>query len=329
MASDHERGLERPRRRRDDRDGERSRHHDDSRDRQSRRSHRDKDHGRDRDRRRSSDRRRSRSPEADARRRPRSREDREDSHDPRGRRRRSREDADASRSRHRHRHRHENDDTETPEDASRAVVPAPRNARSRPSPVRRKGPLPSQQDSFAVTHIKEGEVEGPKEPAAPKERPNWGNTGRLAALSNSVAQADGTSIVLKYHEPVEARKPSPRDEWRLFVFKGGEVLDTIALGARSCWLVGREAAVVDLAAEHPSVSKQHAVIQFRHTERRNEFGDRVGRVRPYLIDLESANGTLLNGGRVPESRYLELRDKDMVQFGQSTREYVIMLAPNY
>jgi smad nuclear-interacting protein 1 len=30
---------------------------------------------------------------------------------------------------------------------------------------------------------------------------------------------------------------------------------------------------------------------------------------------------------VPGSRYLELRDKDMIQFGSSTREYVLMLAP--
>lgn len=185
--------------------------------------------------------------------------------------------------------------------------------------MRRSGPLPSQEDSFAITN---GE-----EPEKPKEKPNYGTTGVLAAASNSVAQADGSSITLKYHEPAEARKPSPRDQWRLFVFKGGDIVDTIDLGARSCWLVGREMAVVDLPAEHPSISKQHAVIQFRYTEKRNEFGDKIGKVKPYLIDLESANGTVLNDEKVPDSRYLELRDKDMMQFGHSTREYVIVLAP--
>jgi smad nuclear-interacting protein 1 len=185
--------------------------------------------------------------------------------------------------------------------------------------VRRSGPLPSQEDSFAITNG--------QEPEKPKEKPNFGTTGVLAAASNSVAQADGSSITLKYHEPAEARKPSPRDQWRLFIFKGGDIVDTIDLGARSCWLVGREVAVVDLPAEHPSISKQHAVIQFRYTEKRNEFGDKIGKVKPYLIDLESANGTVLNDEKVPDSRYLELRDKDMMQFGHSTREYVIMLAP--
>jgi smad nuclear-interacting protein 1 len=184
--------------------------------------------------------------------------------------------------------------------------------------VRRGGPLPSQSDQFAVATGEEPEV--------PKEKPNFGTTGALAAASNSVTQADGTVITLKYHEPAEARKPPARDQWKLFVFKGPDVIDTIELSSRSCWLVGRETAVVDMPAEHPSISKQHAVVQFRYTEKRNEFGDKIGRVKPYLIDLESANGTELNGEKIPDRRYLELRPKDVVKFGLSTREYVVMLS---
>ncbi|KAK5662597.1 hypothetical protein OQA88_8511 [Cercophora sp. LCS_1] len=193
------------------------------------------------------------------------------------------------------------------------------NINSEKSLIKRRGPLPSQGDSFAIS---KGE-----EPEKPVEKPNFGNSGVLAAASNAVTQADGSTVTLKYHEPPEARKPAPRDIWKLFVFKGSDIVDTIELSARSCWLIGRDPAVVDLPAEHPSISKQHAVIQFRYTEKRNEYGDKIGRVKPYLIDLESANGTLLNSDKVPESRYLELRDKDMIQFGSSTREYVIMLAP--
>lgn len=113
----------------------------------------------------------------------------------------------------------------------------------------------------------------------------------------------------------------------MFIFKDGDIVDTIDIGLRTCWLVGRDSAVVDLPAEHPSISKQHAVIQFRYTEKRNEFGDKIGKVKPYIIDLESANGTILNEERIPDSRYLEIRNKDMVQFGHSSREYVFMLAP--
>ncbi|KAK7210380.1 hypothetical protein V2G26_017558 [Clonostachys chloroleuca] len=314
MASDDERGSHRRRHRDDlDDDHERSSRRDRRKDsdrhshRRRSRDTRDRDEGRDRERTR--DRRRSRTPE-DSNRRRRSRDRKRD---------RSRDrDVDGDRHRRRNREgrspkrRHRGDDDR--EDSDRK-----RKHEGRASPLRRDGPLPSQDDAWAIT---KGE-----EPEKPKEKPNFGNSGMLAAASNSVTQADGSSIALKYHEPGEARKPSPKDQWKLFVFKGDEVLDTIDLGLRSCWLVGRDVAVVDLPAEHPSISKQHAVIQFRYTEKRNEFGDKVGKVKPYIIDLESANGTILNEEKIPDSRYLELRPKDMIQFGDSTREYVMMLAP--
>ncbi|GKT48455.1 small COPII coat GTPase SAR1 [Colletotrichum spaethianum] len=312
MDSDDERRDHRSRRSRPDDDDEDTRPRRDTADRDShrRRRSKDRDHGRDRDRgsdrhrekRRSRsrdrrERRRSRTPDSSSRKRSRSRD----------------RDRDRERRRRRSRHRRRDSGSDSEPDAPKRKRPAPA------SPLRRAGPLPDQNASFAVS---KGE-----EPEKPKEKPNLRTTGLLAAASNSVQQADGTSIVLKYHEPAEARKPPAKDQWKLFVFKGADIVDTVDLSARSCWLVGREAAVVDLMAEHPSISKQHAVIQFRHVEKRNEFGDRIGKVKPYLIDLESANGTVLNGDKVADSRYYELRDKDMIKLGHSTREYVLMLAP--
>ncbi|KAK4676010.1 hypothetical protein QC764_508210 [Podospora pseudoanserina] len=270
---------------------------------------RDRSRDRDRDR----ERRRERDGHRDRDRDHRSHRDRSAERDSRKRR----DDGDSDNGGRDRRRRHRS--SEGRHSPSRPSPPREARSDSQRNLVKHRGPLPSQDDSFAVSNG--------GEPEKPKEKPNFGNSGALAAASNSVTQADGTTITLKYHEPAEARKPSPRDEWKLFVFKGEDIVDTIDLGSRSCWLVGREQAVVDLLAEHPSISKQHAVIQFRYTEKRNEFGDKIGRVKPYLIDLESANGTMLNGDKVPESRYLELRNKDMVQFGSSTREYVLMLAP--
>lgn len=104
------------------------------------------------------------------------------------------------------------------------------------------------------------------------------------------------------------------------------------LGRQSCYLFGRDRTVVDIATEHPSCSKQHAVIQFRQVTKRNEFGDVQRSVkyvilrshRPFLIDLDSANGCYVNGDDVPPSRYYELRSGDTCQFGASTREYVLL-----
>ncbi|KAL4926266.1 putative FHA domain protein SNIP1 [Aspergillus undulatus] len=186
--------------------------------------------------------------------------------------------------------------------------------------TRSKAPLPSQQDAYKTDLTTSGDAPPPPE----KEKPNFSNSGRLAAESNTVT-VNNTAIVLKYHEPPEARKPPARESWRLYVFKGSDLLEMVELNERSCWLIGRERMVVDFPLDHPSCSKQHAAIQFRFVEKRNEFGDRVGSVKPYVIDLESANGSFVNGDQIPGGRYIELRDKDMLKFGNSSREYVLML----
>lgn len=146
--------------------------------------------------------------------------------------------------------------------------------------MKARAPLPSQDESFR------GEEAGEKPPE--KQKPNFKPTGLLAKEANTVA---GSNIILKYHEPPEARKPSSKDQWRLYVFKKNDLIDTVHLYQRSAWLMGRDQKVTDLLLEHPSISKQHAVIQFRHTTSTNEYGDKFSKVKPYLIDLDSANGT--------------------------------------
>ncbi|KAF6219129.1 hypothetical protein HO133_004954 [Letharia lupina] len=187
---------------------------------------------------------------------------------------------------------------------------------------RSNGPLPSQQAAFKKDPTSDAVVKAPEE--VEKQKPNYAPTGKLAAETNTVAN---TSIVLKYNEPPEARLPPSSSAWRLYVFKGSDLLETLSLHERSCWLFGRERAVVDFPTEHPSCSKQHAVLQFRYTERKDEWGEKKGGVKPYVIDLDSANGTRVNGEKVPERRYVEVRSGDVVTLGESTREYVLMLPP--
>lgn len=89
-------------------------------------------------------------------------------------------------------------------------------------------------------------------------------------------------------------------------------------------MLGRDRRVADIPIDHPSCSKQHAALQFRLVEFTRADG-RVGRrVRPYVIDLGSANGTYVNGQRVEVQRYVELIEKDVVKFGFSSREYVLL-----
>ncbi|KAL9096297.1 MAG: hypothetical protein Q9165_001294 [Trypethelium subeluteriae] len=196
-------------------------------------------------------------------------------------------------------------------------------SRSASPPRRSRKALPSQNDSFnALTRT--GLTPPPNDKPIVKEKPNYNTTGLLARETNLVA---GTDIVLKYNEPPEARKPPASRAWRMFVFKGSDVLETLELGGKSVWLLGRENKVVDVLTAHPSCSGQHAVVQFRHTTKTGKNGEPRPGVRPYLLDLESANGTVLNGQRVESRRYVELRSGDLVKFGSSEREYVIMLPP--
>ncbi|KAK3616108.1 hypothetical protein LTR56_026176 [Elasticomyces elasticus] len=194
--------------------------------------------------------------------------------------------------------------------------PAKKRRRSRSiskSPVRKsRTALPSQNESFRGETGLEGAEVQPE-----KQKPNFKPTGLLAKEANTVA---GTTTVLKYHEPPEGRKPPPKEQWRMYVFKEKDLVDTIYLHTRSVWLCGRDKKVTDLLLEHPSISKQHAVIQFRYITSTNEFGDKSSKVKPYLIDLDSANGTKLNGKKVDGSKYVELLDGDVVGFGDSERE---------
>jgi len=87
---------------------------------------------------------------------------------------------------------------------------------------------------------------------------------------------------------------------------------------------GRERKIADIPIDHPSCSKQHAVIQFRLIPYNRPDGSKGRRIRPYIIDLGSANGTFVNGTQIESSRYVELFEKDILKFGFSSREYVIL-----
>ncbi|EJC97883.1 SMAD/FHA domain-containing protein [Fomitiporia mediterranea MF3/22] len=188
----------------------------------------------------------------------------------------------------------------------------------------RAGPSTSRRDSRQPSSVRS--YSRSKSPSSDKEKdkvkPNFNQSGLLAAATNTVRLADGTSTVLKYNEPPEARKPPVG--WRLYIFKGKEQTDLLHIHRQSCYLIGRDKAVVDIYIEHPSCSKQHAVIQYRQVQEKDEFGSSKAVVKPFIIDLESTNNTFVNDEAIPTSRYYELKTGDVIKFGMSTREYVLL-----
>ena len=107
----------------------------------------------------------------------------------------------------------------------------------------------------------------------------------------------------------------------------GEMFDKpLHIHRSSAYLFGRERKVADIPLDHPSCSSQHAVLQYRLVSipSADALAPPRRSVKPYLMDLEATNGTFLNGVRLEPARYYELREKDMITFGTSTREYILM-----
>ncbi|XP_039886311.1 smad nuclear-interacting protein 1 [Simochromis diagramma] len=163
------------------------------------------------------------------------------------------------------------------------------------------------------------EEEGDEASAAPavKEKPNFELSGALTEDTNTFR-----GVVIKYNEPPEARIPKRR--WRLYPFKNDEALPVMYIHRQSAYLLGRQRRIADIPIDHPSCSKQHAVFQYRLVEFTRADGTTGRRVKPYIIDLGSGNGTYLNNQRIEPQRYYELKEKDVIKFGFSSREYVLL-----
>jgi smad nuclear-interacting protein 1 len=156
-----------------------------------------------------------------------------------------------------------------------------------------------------------------------KQKANFGLSGALA--SNDGTGAGGgkhvyKGVTLKFQEPPEARTPNTL--WRFYVFKGDEEVDTLHVARQSAYLFGRHPDICDVILVHPSCSTQHAVLQYRAVP------NAEGKIscRPYLLDLESTNGSFINGVRIDAARYYQLKKGDVLRFGSSTREYVLLTA---
>ena len=86
---------------------------------------------------------------------------------------------------------------------------------SEPSGAPRRNPR-SNKDEQSYQWGKKPEGETTKEEPVEVEKPNFGLSGALLKDTNTYK-----GVVIKYSEPLEARKPKRR--WRFYVFKGDSV----------------------------------------------------------------------------------------------------------
>ena len=150
----------------------------------------------------------------------------------------------------------------------------------------------------------------------PVHKPDFGLSGALGG--DAAAGGVVGSVRLSWTPPPDSAKPNPApgQRWRLHVFRGDVQLDPLPLHTQATYLFGRDRRVADVPLDHPSASNQHAVVQHRRVS--------GGAVTPYVMDLESTHGTTLNTVRMEPARYYELLEGDVLRFGTSSREYVVM-----
>lgn len=180
------------------------------------------------------------------------------------------------------------------------------------------------RESSESAAAKPNKVDNTAEEAADTERkkPNFGLSGALAKDQSGTGGSNVyKGVLLKFQEPPEARTPST--QWRFYVFKGEEQIETLHVSKQSAYLFARNEDIADIPLQHPSCSSQHAVLQYRALPSK-ETGKLT--CQPYLLDLESTNGSFINGVRIDPARYYQLKKGDVLKFGASTREYVLLTA---
>ena len=97
-------------------------------------------------------------------------------------------------------------------------------------------------------------------------RINYSRSGLLQnpnAVTNSSSSQPASSQIFQYKEPLGAISPPTSPAFRLYIFKEGQEIEMIRLVGQSFFLIGRDTNLCPIKAIHPSVSKQHAVLQFR------------------------------------------------------------------
>lgn len=126
-----------------------------------------------------------------------------------------------------------------------------------------------------------------------------------------------------YTEPPWGGKAPASCPYALEILKNGAIVDTVPLTERSYFVIGR-LPVCDVSLEHPSISRYHAVIQYRSQAGESEcVGEEEGF---YVHDLGSTHGTVVNKNKIPPKTYIRIRVGHVLKFGGSTRLFILQVS---
>jgi hypothetical protein len=103
------------------------------------------------------------------------------------------------------------------------------------------------------------------------------------------------------------------------VIKNGLVITNIDLCTKPFYVFGRLPSC-DVAMEHPSMSRHHAVVQY--CINKNDKHD----IGWYVYDLNSTHGTWLNKNKIEPRVYYRLKVGHLIKFGGSTRLHILQVS---
>lgn len=163
------------------------------------------------------------------------------------------------------------------------------------------GVLTTPQGLEMVTELNAAGGEGPKtDEQMKKEKEKEKSEG------NSCAQTSFKEGVYT----IPAWSAASAFPFSLEVIKDGTLVDTLNVSLKGTYMFGRSDHC-DFMLEHPSISRYHAVLQFKRT------GD------VFIYDLGSTHGTVVNKKQVSGRTYIPLHVGDVLKFGLSSRLYVL------
>lgn len=142
---------------------------------------------------------------------------------------------------------------------------------------------------------------------------------------------------LPYNEPTWSSTPS--DPYVLTVIKNGTIIQTIQLSHKPFHVFGRLPSC-DIQFEHPSISRYHAILQYRPLDKEDSGSNSSSHARSesavsssvtvnpkeegfYVYDLGSTHGTFINKVKIQMRCFYRLRLGQMVKFGGSSRLFLL------
>jgi len=163
------------------------------------------------------------------------------------------------------------------------------------------------------------------------------NSDSMKKLSAQKAIPTIPKAECPYLEPMWSDKPVNQEiEYKFEILKSGAIIEQINnLQTKPYWIIGRlDQNYIPMA--HPTVSRFHAVIQYRPNIENTVSDDskKEEKVKSkiesgwYIYDLGSTHGTFLNKVRIPIKTYIRIHVGHMLKFGASLRSFILQ-GPEY